>query len=77
MVDGLFLDLFGNRKQVWLIIGIAVGLAYLARRAEAADEDAAVAGAFNSRPPGNPDTDPPSARRRSTRPPGLVPRGQS
>ena len=34
MVDALFLDLFGNRKQVWLIIGIAVGLAFLARRAE-------------------------------------------
>ncbi len=36
-VDGLFLDLFGNRKQVWLIIGIVAGLGYLARRADAAD----------------------------------------
>jgi exopolysaccharide production protein ExoQ len=40
MVDGLFLDLFGNRKQVWLIIGIAAGLVFLARRAAAADEGA-------------------------------------
>ena len=75
MVDGLFLDLFGNRKQVWLIIGIAVGLAYLARRAEAADEDAHVAGALNARPAQDPN--PPSARRRPTRPPGLMPGGQS
>ncbi len=30
----LFLDIFANRKQVWLVIGIAAGLAYLARRAE-------------------------------------------
>jgi O-antigen ligase len=32
----LFLDIFANRKQVWLVIGIAAGLAYLARRAERA-----------------------------------------
>lgn len=40
LVDGLFVDLFGNRKQVWLVIGIAAALAYLARRAESADEGA-------------------------------------
>lgn len=40
MVDALFLDVFPNRKQVWLIIGIAAGLAYLARRAESPDERA-------------------------------------
>jgi O-antigen ligase len=28
----LFLDVLGNRKQVWLVIGLAAGLAYLARR---------------------------------------------
>ena len=43
LVDALFLDLFGNRKQVWLIIGIAAGLAFLARRAGSADEGAEVA----------------------------------
>lgn len=31
----LTLDILGNRKQVWLVIGIAAGLAYLARRREA------------------------------------------
>jgi exopolysaccharide production protein ExoQ len=29
----LFLDILGNRKQVWLIIGLAVGLGYLRRKA--------------------------------------------
>ncbi len=28
----LFLDIIGNRKQVWLVIGLATGLAYLGRR---------------------------------------------
>lgn len=28
----LFLDIVSNRKQVWLVIGLAAGLAYLARR---------------------------------------------
>lgn len=32
MVSAMFLDVFGNRKQVWLILGLAVGLAYLERR---------------------------------------------
>jgi exopolysaccharide production protein ExoQ len=36
LVTCLFLDIFANRKQVWLIIGISAGLAYLARRAAAA-----------------------------------------
>ena len=31
----LTLDILGNRKQVWLVIGIAAGLAYLARRRQA------------------------------------------
>jgi exopolysaccharide production protein ExoQ len=44
MVDGLFVDLFGNRKQVWVIIGIAAGLVFLARRAKEADELALAAG---------------------------------
>jgi O-antigen ligase len=34
MVVALFLDVFSNRKQVWLIIGLAAGLGYLARTAE-------------------------------------------
>jgi O-antigen ligase len=28
----LFLDILSNRKQVWLVIGLAAGLAYIARR---------------------------------------------
>jgi O-antigen ligase len=31
MIDALFIDILGNRKQVWMIIGMASGLAYLAR----------------------------------------------
>jgi hypothetical protein len=31
----LFLDIVGNRKQVWLFAGIAIGLAYLAQRRRA------------------------------------------
>ena len=60
----LFLDILSNRKQVWLVIGFAAGLAYLARRGGAAvDErprDAAPAGATPvsapapARPPGDP-----------------------
>ena len=35
MVSALFLDVVGNRKQVWIAIGMAAGLAYLARQAGA------------------------------------------
>jgi hypothetical protein len=31
MTLALFLDIVSNRKQVWLVIGIAAGLAYIAR----------------------------------------------
>jgi O-antigen ligase len=33
ITTALFLDIMANRKQVWLVIGIGAGLAYLARRA--------------------------------------------
>jgi O-antigen ligase len=33
MIDALFLDILSNRKQVWVAIGLAAGLAYLARQA--------------------------------------------
>jgi exopolysaccharide production protein ExoQ len=33
LVSGLFLDVLGDRKQVWITIGLASGLAYLARQA--------------------------------------------
>jgi hypothetical protein len=33
MVSALFLDVLSNRKQVWLAIGLAAGLTYIARRA--------------------------------------------
>jgi O-antigen ligase len=32
LVLALFLDIVGNRKQVWLIIGLAAGLAYIKRK---------------------------------------------
>jgi len=81
MVDALFLDLFGNRKQVWLIIGIAAGLAFLARRAESADEETeAVAAKRSVALDAVPSLDrhPPyqrGGRPGSTVSPGLLPRG--
>lgn len=36
VVDALFLDVLSNRKQVWLLIGLAAGLIWLARRARIA-----------------------------------------
>ena len=82
IVDALFLDLFGNRKQVWLIIGIAAGLAFLARRAGSADEEAdaadgrAVAVAV---PPSLDRHRPrqPGGRPASNAPPGSMIRGDS
>ena len=35
LITALFLDILANRKQVWLIIGIAAGLAFLRRAREA------------------------------------------
>lgn len=32
MVDALFLDVLSNRKQVWLLIGLAAGLIWIARQ---------------------------------------------
>jgi O-antigen ligase len=32
LILALFLDVFANRKQVWFVIGLSAGLAYLARR---------------------------------------------
>jgi hypothetical protein len=40
----LFLDILGNRKQVWLIIGLAVGLGFLRRSLEKARSDEGPAG---------------------------------
>jgi O-antigen ligase len=50
----LFLDILANRKQVWLIIGIAAGLAYLARhdRAEARSRAAPPGSEAPDDPPG-------------------------
>ena len=39
LMQALFVDMFANRKQVWLVIGLAAGLAYLARRGGAAVDD--------------------------------------
>jgi O-antigen ligase len=37
MVNALFIDILGNRKQVWVAIGLAAGLAYLAKQAHRRD----------------------------------------
>ena len=39
LIEALFVDMFANRKHVWLVIGIAAGLAYLVRRGGAAVDD--------------------------------------
>lgn len=39
LIQALFVDMFSNRKPVWLVIGIAAGLAYLARRDRATLDD--------------------------------------
>lgn len=49
----LFLDIVGNRKQVWLVIGVASGLTYLARRKGSTEQGTpAVTSAPAERPSG-------------------------
>ena len=48
VVAGLFLDVLSNRKQVWLLIGIAAGLRHLASGERAAAGRAS--GVANPRP---------------------------
>ena len=38
LVVSIFVDIFGNQKQVWLLIGLAAGLAYVARERRARPE---------------------------------------
>ena len=45
MTSAMFLDVLSNRKQVWLIIGVAAGLAYLARARAAPDVEPVAVGA--------------------------------
>ena len=49
MIDALFLDVLSNRKQVWVAIGMAAGLAYLAKRARQRGEVARTDDATRSR----------------------------
>jgi exopolysaccharide production protein ExoQ len=69
MIDALFIDILGNRKQVWIAIGMAAGLAYLRQRSQQsgdATEPAGTAGeepAFDSRQPGSNGRQPGSDRR--------------
>ncbi len=60
LIQALFVDMLSNRKPVWLVIGFAVGLAYLARRDRATTNDgrgdappgaASVSAAALARPP--------------------------
>jgi O-antigen ligase len=39
LIQALFVDMFANRKPVWLMIGFAAGLAFLARRDRATLDD--------------------------------------
>lgn len=69
LVQALFVDMFSNRKPVWLVLALAVGLAYIAkrngaavddRRRDAAAEDAARVGRVAlGRSPGGPQASPP------------------
>ena len=55
LTSAMFLDVLANRKQVWLIIGVAAGLTYLARikaRKKATDGAVAEVGANPSARPG-------------------------
>ena len=61
----LFLDIVGNRKQVWLFIGLAAGLAYLRRR-----NDGVSAG--DARPDSTAGADPPPIAHPLARPPGRL-----
>ena len=72
LVVALFLDVLGNRKQVWLIIGLAAGLGYLARMADEHGANLRGRGLWWwRRSPAQPSTV------SSTSPPGSVaPRGQ-
>ena len=56
MVSALFLDILSNRKQVWLAIGLAAGLAY---RAHHASEDASETRVRASNPGQDPSPQPP------------------
>ena len=59
MIDALFIDVFGYRKEVWIAIGMASGLAYLARQEGLAPQAAPVAA-----PPAAPRTERPAGPRR-------------
>jgi len=59
MIDALFIDVFGYRKEVWIAIGMASGLAYLARQERLAPQAAPVAA-----PPAAPRTERPAGPRR-------------
>lgn len=48
MIDALFIDVFGYRKQVWIAIGLASGLAYLAKQARGTAATSPLADAFAS-----------------------------
>jgi O-antigen ligase len=69
MIDALFIDIFGYRKQVWIAIGLASGLAYLARQARRQPhlvEAAAMAAPEEA--PAQADGRPPTPRRRDATP---------
>ncbi len=55
MFSALFLDVLSNRKQVWLVIGLAAGLAYLRRHHDGRQDDPAQAAPKAS---GSPATNP-------------------
>jgi O-antigen ligase len=61
----LFLDILSNRKQVWLVVGLAAGLGYIARQARNRD---AVGGAS----PGGPDIELQSGTGRDASGPDIV-----
>lgn len=81
LIDALFIDIFGYRKQVWIAIGLASGLAYLANEVRRRDvlagqpapgtelqPDIARTALPASEPPSAAVPAPPAARRRPREP---------
>lgn len=75
MIDALFLDVLSNRKQVWVAIGMAAGLAYLAKRArrrgEVTPAETGAPGRTGAPATAGAPSPPPNGRRRAI--PGAAP----
>jgi len=69
LVQALFVDMLYNRKQVWFVIGLAAGLAYVARRGGAAVDRPRVVTSAGATPVSSNALAPPSGGPRVAAPP--------